>query len=110
MTVTLKATPLVTFAGAVTVKCVAGGGATVMFAVAAGDVEIGLQQTNVIQPVEGTQYLGPLPAELMEYGRFGVGLLKVSKEPEVAKAFIKFMAAPENADLVRKSTMETPQS
>ena len=46
----------------------------------------------------------------MEYGRFGAGLLTVSKEPEVAKAFIKFMAAPENAALVRKSAMETPQS
>jgi molybdate transport system substrate-binding protein len=84
-------------------------GRTVAMAVAAGDVEIGIQQTNVIQPVAGTQYLGPLPKELMEYGRFGVGLLTVSKEQETAKAFIKFMAAPENADLVRKSAMETPQ-
>ena len=85
-------------------------GRTVAQAVAAGDVEIGIQQTNVIQPVPGTEYLGPLPKELMEYGRFGVGLLTVSKEPEVAKAFIKFMAAPENAALVRKSAMEPPQS
>jgi molybdate transport system substrate-binding protein len=85
-------------------------GRTVAVAVAAGDVEIGMQQTNVIQPVAGTIYLGPLPKELMEYGRFGAGLLTVSKEQEVAKAFIKFMAAPENAALVRKSAMETPQS
>jgi molybdate transport system substrate-binding protein len=85
-------------------------GRTVAMAVAAGDVEIGIQQTNVIQPVAGTQYLGPLPKELMEYGRFGVGLLTVSKEQETAKAFITFMAAPENAELVRKSAMETPQS
>ena len=85
-------------------------GRTVATAVAHGDVEIGIQQTNVIQPVEGTIYLGPLPKELMEYGRFGVGLLTVSKEPDVAKAFIKFMAAPENAALVRKSAMEPPQS
>src|SRR5580704_17445986 len=85
-------------------------GRTVAMAVAAGDVEIGIQQTNVIQPVAGTEYLGPLPKELMEYGRFGVGLLTVSKEPELAKAFIKFMAAPENAALVRKSAMEPPQS
>ena len=85
-------------------------GRLVAAAVAAGDIEIGIQQTNVIQPVAGTQYLGPLPKELMEYGRFGVGLLTVSKEQETAKAFIKFMAAPENAELVRKSAMETPQS
>jgi molybdate transport system substrate-binding protein len=85
-------------------------GRTVAMAVAAGDVEIGIQQTNVIQPVAGTEYLGPLPQELMEYGRFGAGLLTVSKETETAKAFIKFMAAPENQDLIRKSAMEPPAS
>jgi len=85
-------------------------GRPVAAAVAAGDVEIGIQQTNVIQPFPGTIYLGPLPTQLMEYGRFGVGLLTVSKEPDAARAFIKFMAAPENAALVRKSAMETPAS
>src|SRR2546423_8260440 len=40
-------------------------GRLVAEAVAAGDVEIGIQQTNVIQPVAGTEYLGPLPLELM---------------------------------------------
>lgn len=81
-------------------------GRPVAAAVATGDVEIGIQQTNVIQPFPGTIYLGPLPKELMEYGRFGAGLLTVSKEPDAAKAFIKFMAAPENAPLLRKSAME----
>jgi molybdate transport system substrate-binding protein len=90
------------------VKLIAGR--PVAAAVADGTVEIGIQQTNVIQPFAGTEYLGPLPKELMEYGRFGVGLLTISKEPEVAKAFVKFMAAPENAALIRKSAMETPQS
>jgi len=81
-------------------------GRLVAEAVAAGDVEIGIQQTNVIQPVAGSEYLGPLPPELMEYGRVAVGLLAVSKEPEVATAFIKFMADPQNAALLRKGAME----
>ena len=85
-------------------------GRLVAAAVATGDIEIGIQQTNVIQPYEGTIYLGPLPTELMEYGRFGAGLLTISKEPEVAKAFIKFITTPENAGLIRKSAMETPAS
>jgi molybdate transport system substrate-binding protein len=85
-------------------------GRPVAAAVADGTVEIGIQQTNVIQPFAGTEYLGPLPKELMEYGRFGAGVLAVAKEAETAKAFIKFMAAPENAPLIRKSAMETPQS
>lgn len=83
-------------------------GRPVAVAVAAGDVEIGIQQTNVIQPVDGTEYLGPLPGELMEYGRFSLGVLTVSKEPEAAKAFIKFATAPDAAPLIRKSAMETP--
>lgn len=83
-------------------------GRLVAAAVAAGDIEIGIQQTNVIQPYAGTEYLGPLPAELMEYGRFGAGVLTASKQPEVAAAFIKFMADPANASLLRKAAMEPP--
>jgi molybdate transport system substrate-binding protein len=76
--------------------------------VAKGTFEIGLQQTNVIQPFPGTDYVGPLPAALMEYGHIGVGLLTVSKQPEAATAFMKFMTSPEAAPLLRKSTMEPP--
>ncbi len=83
-------------------------GRTVAAAVAAGDVEIGIQQINVIQPVAGTDYVGPLPQELMEYGRFGVGLLSVSREPEAARAFMAFMTSPAAAPLIRKSGMEPP--
>src|SRR5436189_4248943 len=48
--------------------------------VAAGEVEVGIQQTNVIQPFAGTVYLGPLPPDVIEYGHFGVGVLTVSKQ------------------------------
>jgi ABC-type molybdate transport system substrate-binding protein len=44
----------------------------------------------------------------MEYGSVGVGLLTVSKQPEVATAFIKYMADPANAALLRKGDMEPP--
>jgi len=83
-------------------------GRLVAAAVAAGDVEIGIQQTNVIQPYPGTEYVGPLPPELIEYGRFGVAVLTVSKDPNAARAFVAFMTAPENAPLIRKSAMEPP--
>jgi molybdate transport system substrate-binding protein len=83
-------------------------GRLVAEAVAAGDIEIGIQQTNVIQPVAGSEYLGQLPPELMEYARIGVGLLTVSEQPEVANAFIRFMADPANAALLKKGAMEPP--
>jgi molybdate transport system substrate-binding protein len=83
-------------------------GKTVAVAVAEGEVEIGIQQTNVIQPVAGTTYLGPLPPELIEYGHFGVAVRNVSKNEAVARELIKFMTSPEAAALLRKSAMEPP--
>src|ERR1700704_4017431 len=77
-------------------------------AVAKGDVEIGIQQINVIQPWPGADYVGPLPAELMEYGQGGVGLLTGSKQQGGARAFIKYMGDPANAALIRKGFMEPP--
>jgi molybdate transport system substrate-binding protein len=85
-------------------------GKLVAAAVADGDVEIGIQQTNVIQPYAGTVYLGPLPAGLMEYGPVAVGLLAVSKHPDEAKAFIKFMADPANTEFLKKGAMYPPVS
>jgi len=81
-------------------------GTPVAAAVANGDVEIGLQQINVIIPVAGADYVGPLPGDLQETVRFAAGVLAVSKEQEVAKAFLAFMASPEAAPLLRKSGME----
>jgi molybdate transport system substrate-binding protein len=83
-------------------------GTPVAVAVARGEVEIGIQQTNVIQPVAGTQYLGPLPADLIEYGRFGVAVRTVSKNQDTAREMAKFMASPYAAQLVRRSGMEPP--
>jgi molybdate transport system substrate-binding protein len=83
-------------------------GRPVVTYVASGEIEIGIQQTNVIQSFPGTDYLGPLPAELMEYASFGLGVLTVSKEQEAARAFIKFATSPEAAPLIRKSAMEPP--
>jgi molybdate transport system substrate-binding protein len=76
--------------------------------VASGEVEIGIQQTNVIQPFPGTEYLGPLPPELIEYGRFGAGVMTVSKNPDGAQALIGFMVDPANHALIRMSAMEPP--
>jgi molybdate transport system substrate-binding protein len=77
-------------------------------AVARGEVEIALQQINVILPVAGAELGGVLPPELQQYNNFAAGVLAGSKEKEVATAMAKFMGAPENAALVRKSGMEPP--
>lgn len=89
-------------------KIVISGGGPIAADVAAGKIEIGIQQTNVIQPFPGTDYVGPLPPELMEYGHIGIGLLTVSKQPDVARAFLKFATSPEAGPILRQSAMEPP--
>jgi molybdate transport system substrate-binding protein len=74
--------------------------------VAKGEVEIGLQQINVIIPVTGADYIGPLPKELQETVKFAAAVLAVSKQPEVARAFLRFITSAEAAPLLRKSAME----
>jgi molybdate transport system substrate-binding protein len=74
--------------------------------VAKGEIEIGMQQINVILPVAGIDYVGPLPSELQGYVVFAAGILAVSKAPDAARAMATFMAAPEAAALIRKSGME----
>ena len=83
-------------------------GTPVAVFVAKGEVEIGIQQSNAIVPVAGAEYAGPLPGDLQEYLYFSVGLLTISKQPDVARAFIKFMASPDAAAHLRKSAMEPP--
>jgi molybdate transport system substrate-binding protein len=78
--------------------------------VARGEAEVGMQQINVILPVAGADYVGPLPGELQGYVDFAVGVLAVSKERDAAQELLKFMSSPEAAPLIRKSGMEpTPR-
>jgi molybdate transport system substrate-binding protein len=74
--------------------------------VANGEVEIGMHQINVILPVKGADYIGPLPEGLQDYVLFSLGVLMVSKQPEAAKAFTTFAIAPASAALIGKSGME----
>jgi molybdate transport system substrate-binding protein len=83
-------------------------GVPVAEVVAKGEAEIGMQQINVILPVAGADYVGPLPAELQAYVDFAVGVLAVSKQRATAQELVKFMASAEAAQLIRKSGMEPP--
>src|SRR5437764_1509920 len=73
---------------------------------ARGDFEIGIQQTNIMVGVPGTDYVGPVPGELNKPCQSNVALLTGAKEPEVARAMIAFMASPAAAPLLRKTHVE----
>jgi len=81
-------------------------GGPVADSLARGDFEIGIQQTNIMVGVPGTDYVGPLPGFLNKPCLSSVGLLTLSKEPEAARAMIRFMISPEAAPLLRKTYVE----
>lgn len=73
---------------------------------ARGDFEIGLQQSNIMAGVPGVDYVGPVPSPLNKPCQSNVGLVKTSKEPDAARAMIRFMVSPEAAPLLRKTHAE----
>ena len=73
---------------------------------AKGDFDLGIQQTNIMVGAPGTEYVGPLPDFLNDPCPSSVALLTVSKEPEAARAMIRFMVSPEAAPLLRKTYAE----
>jgi molybdate transport system substrate-binding protein len=77
-------------------------------AVAAGDVEIGIQQASVIKAAPGTDFLGALPAELTEFSQYGIGVLTVAKDAETARKFISFVTSPDVAPIIRNAAMDLP--
>jgi len=73
---------------------------------ARGDFEIGIQQTNIMVGVPGTDYVGPLPGFLNKPCPSSVAVLKASKEQDAARSMIRFMISPEAAPLLRKTYVE----
>jgi len=83
-----------------------GGGGPVTDYVVRGDVEIGIQQTNIMVGVPGTDYVGVPPGFLDIPCRSDIAVLSVSKEPEAARAMARFMVSPEAAPILRKAHSE----
>jgi molybdate transport system substrate-binding protein len=75
-------------------------------AVAAGDMEIGIQQASVIMKVPGTDFVGPLPPELTEYSDYGIAVLSVAKDAATAGSFIAYLATAQAAEILRSNGME----
>jgi molybdate transport system substrate-binding protein len=87
-------------------KTVRTAGGPVTDYLARGDFEIGIQQTNIMAGVPGTDYVGPLPGFLNNPCPSSVALVASSKDPESARAMIKFMISAEAAPLLRKTYVE----
>lgn len=73
---------------------------------ARNEFEIGIQQTNIMVGVPGSDYVGPVPGVLNKPCQSNVGLLTASREPDAARAMISFMVSPEAAPLLRRTHVE----
>ncbi|HYM18514.1 MAG TPA: substrate-binding domain-containing protein [Micropepsaceae bacterium] len=71
-----------------------------------GEFELGLQQTNIMAGVPGVDFVGSVPAPLNKPCQSNVGLVTNSKEPDAARALIRFMISAEAAPLIRKTHAE----
>ncbi|SDE01395.1 substrate-binding domain-containing protein [Belnapia rosea] len=74
--------------------------------VARGEAEIGFQQISELLPIQGIDFLGPIPAELQQVTVFSAGLAAGAREPEAAHALIRFLASPEARDTLRRTGLD----
>jgi molybdate transport system substrate-binding protein len=70
-----------------------------------GGLKLGFQQISELLPVPGIDFVGPLPEDIQEVTTFSAGIAAAAKEPDVAKALIKFLSAPEAAPLIKRTGM-----
>jgi molybdate transport system substrate-binding protein len=74
--------------------------------VARGDAALGLQQVSELLPIEGIDYIGPLPAELQRVTVFSAGVAAGSKQPAAAAELIRYLASPAAAPTIAKTGLE----
>jgi molybdate transport system substrate-binding protein len=72
-------------------------GEPVAAVVARGEIEIGFQQVSELLHVPGVIFVGPIPAELQPRFTYSGAMTVSVKEPEGARALIRFIASPEAA-------------
>src|SRR5437870_6425190 len=70
------------------------------------EVAIGFQQVSEMSQFPGVDYVGPLPAAVQQITVFSAGLQTGAKEPDAAKALVKFITAPAAATAYTKRGLE----
>jgi molybdate transport system substrate-binding protein len=74
--------------------------------VASGEAEIGFQQVSEISHFPGVDYVGPLPGPVQHTTIFSAGIMAGARQPDAARALIRFITAPAAAQAFKKHGME----
>jgi molybdate transport system substrate-binding protein len=78
--------------------------------VARGEVEIGFQRISELLPLKDIDLAGELPPGAQSVGVFAAGIPVTSKQPEAAKALIRWLASPAAYSVITKSGLEPAES
>jgi molybdate transport system substrate-binding protein len=71
-----------------------------------GEAEIGIQQMAELMAVAGIDVVGPLPRELQSVTPFVAAITTDARDPEAAKALIKFLTTPEAKRVIKAKGLE----
>jgi molybdate transport system substrate-binding protein len=82
------------------------GGERTGAVVARGDAEIAVQQMSELLPVPGIAHITPLPPELQKVAVFSAGVSKSTRDADLARTVIRFLASAEAAPAIAKSGLE----
>jgi molybdate transport system substrate-binding protein len=74
--------------------------------IARGEVELGFQQISELKPVAGITLVGKLPDAVQQVTAFSAGLVAASRQPDEARALIRFLSSADAAPVIIASGME----
>jgi molybdate transport system substrate-binding protein len=79
-------------------------------AVARGDAEIAIEPVSELLHVTGTEFVGTIPSEAQYISIFAAAVVSTSKEQEISRKLVAFLASANATAGIEKSGMERPQS
>jgi molybdate transport system substrate-binding protein len=91
---------------AVRPKTIIVQGKSVAAAVAAGEVEIGVQQIAELLPIPGIDIVGPLPGDMQKIIVYMAGVPTEGADPVTAETFVKFLASQAAAQVLKQKGMD----
>jgi ABC-type molybdate transport system substrate-binding protein len=74
--------------------------------VARGDAELGFQQISELLPIDGIDYVGPLPDQAQRVSTFSAGIAVGARAPAAARELIAFLASPALGPVVERYGLE----
>jgi molybdate transport system substrate-binding protein len=74
--------------------------------IAHGEADFGCQQRSELKPVQGIDVVGLLPAEVQLKTEFSGAVVRGARNPESARALLRFLASPANAAAIEATGLE----